>query len=90
VDQDGDLLAVEEYGGAVVLLDLAPADALRRPFTEPCDGCTDGHIGERVGGPQGPCESCLGLGRVLFAFHADGLAASLVPPAVANPWMWSR
>lgn len=94
--RDGRLLAFEAPGfdpdvAHVTIVVLPPADepmvigTLDRPWTEECDGCDGlGHLGRRLPPAAGPCDSCWGTGRALFAFDAEaGLLAVFVPPHIA-------
>jgi hypothetical protein len=89
--RDGDLVLVGSCLDGIdpYLLDLG-AKYPSEPWSERCEGC-DGsgitHAGERL---VGPCSSCWGLGRVVFAFHADELGASVVPAVVGTPWLFDR
>lgn len=96
---EGALVAVEfqwsDGKSDLSILDLAPADAMREPWTETCEGCGDKLSGKPGNGIvcggyfgyRGPCASCWGSGRVLFAFEVDSIAAEFVPAAVAQPWI---
>lgn len=86
-EREGALVA---FDGAyrVTLVTLAPIEGWDAPWTEKCEGC-DGsgvaHAGVRL---EGPCSSCWGSGRVLFAFEPDNMpCAVVVPPVIAQPWI---
>lgn len=64
---------------------------LDAPFTERCEGCDGtGHLGHRVPAQVGPCESCLGTGRIVFGFTSDGRYAVAALPHEGVSWLMSR
>jgi hypothetical protein len=86
---DGPIVAFDSnLGFGVTVVDLAPNHALCEPWTEECEGCGGTGVAHACDPLPGPCASCWGVGRVLFAFHVgDRLAASCVPPVVAAPYI---